>query len=181
MEAFIQSQKRCGQTVESSGLELKILRPWCPRPDKRGGDTINHILWLRHQCYWLFNVYLTTQHFLVALRLRDHELLGATGLPSAEREGARQHEGVHQRHHQPAAGHRPGPTLLLSVPGPGHSDLAGAGVGQPRVVSGGAALVLPLGLRLPALAWTSTSEQSAQEWVKTLLFNLWQKQKGYRL
>lgn len=122
MEAFIQSQKRCGQTVESSGLELKILRPWCPRPDKRGGDTINHILWLRHQCYWLFNVYLTTQHFLVALRLRDHELLGATGLPSAEREGARQHEGVHQRHHQPAAGHRPGPTLLLSVPGPGHSD-----------------------------------------------------------
>lgn len=95
----------------------------------------------------------------------DYDHLRASGHKPAEREGARQHEGVHQRHHKPAPGHRPSPALLLALPGPGHADLLGAGVRQPRVVGGGAALVLPLCLRLPALPWTATSSRSAKEWV----------------
>lgn len=89
--------------------------------------------------------------FCLSPRLCDYEHLGASGHEPAECEGARQHEGVDQRHHQPAPGHRPHQALLLPLPGPGHSDLIGAGVRQSRVVGGGASLVLPLRLRLTAL------------------------------
>lgn len=111
----------------------------------------------------------------ILLRPHDYEHRWSSGCSQAERERAGQHEGVHQWHHQPAAGHWPNQTVLLAVPGPGHADLLGPGVRQPRVVGGGAALVLPLPLWLPAFPWAATSNHSDERWVIVVFFTVWRR------